>query len=37
VHRSELVAAEVRAWRLKYRGIEDAAIRLRDMIDELAH
>jgi hypothetical protein len=37
VHRCELLAAEVRAGRLKYRGIEDAAIRLRDMIDEMAH
>jgi hypothetical protein len=36
-HRCELLAAEVRAERLKYRGIEDAAIRLRDMIDEMAH
>jgi hypothetical protein len=36
VHRCELLAAEVRAGRLKYRGIEDAAIRLRDMIDEMA-
>ena len=37
VHRCGLLAAEVRAGRLKYRGIEDAAIRLRDMIDEMAH
>jgi hypothetical protein len=37
VHRCELLAAEVRAGRLKYRGIEDTAIRLRDMIDEMAH
>jgi hypothetical protein len=36
VHRCGLLAAEVRAGRLKYRDIEDAAIRLRDMMDEMA-
>src|ERR1700743_1356237 len=34
VHRGGLLAAEVRAGRMKYRDIEDAAIRLRDMVDE---
>ena len=33
---SEAVAGERRP-RLAYRGIEDAAIRLLDMIDEMAH
>jgi len=30
----QLLATEVRAGRMKYRDIEDAAIRLRDMVDE---
>jgi hypothetical protein len=34
VHRCGLLAAEVRAGRMKYRDIEDAAIQLRDMMDE---
>ena len=34
VHRCGLLAAEVRAARMKYRDIEDAAIQLRDMMDE---
>ena len=34
VHRCGLLAAEVRAGRTKYRDIEQAAIRLRDMVDE---
>jgi hypothetical protein len=37
VHRCGLLAAEVRAGRLKYRDIEDAAIQLRDMMDEMGH
>jgi hypothetical protein len=37
VHPCDLLAAEVRSGRPKYRSIEDAAIRLRDMIDEAAH
>ena len=35
VHRCGLLAAEVRAAQLKYLDIEDAAIRLRDLADEL--
>jgi hypothetical protein len=34
VHRCGLLSAEVRAGRQKYRDIEDATVRLRDMIDE---
>ena len=34
VHRCGLLAAEVRAGRMKYRDIEDAAIRLREIMDE---
>ena len=34
VHRCGLLAAEVRAGRMKYRDIEQAAIRLRDIVDE---
>jgi hypothetical protein len=34
VHRCGLLAAEVRAGRMKYRDIEDAAIRLRELMDE---
>jgi hypothetical protein len=34
VHRCGLLAAEVRAGQNKYRDIEDAAIRLREMMDE---
>ena len=34
VHRCGLLAAEVRAARLKHRDIEEASIRLRDLIDE---
>ncbi len=34
VHRCGLLAAEVRAGRLKYKDIEDATIKLRDMIDK---
>ena len=34
VHRCGLLAAETRAGQQKYRDIEDAAIRLREMIDE---
>jgi hypothetical protein len=34
VHRCGLLAAEARAGRMKYRDIEDAAIRLRDIMDE---
>ena len=33
---SEALAGECPPW-LEYRGIEDAAIRLLDMIDEMAH
>jgi hypothetical protein len=33
VHRCGLLAAEVRAGQRKYRDIEDAAIRLREMIE----
>jgi hypothetical protein len=32
-----VLSAEVRAGRNKHAGIEDAAIRLRDMMDELDH
>ena len=35
VHRCGLLAAEVRAARLKYQDIEDSAIRLRDLANEL--
>jgi hypothetical protein len=34
VHRCGLLAAEIRAGQNKYRDIEDAAIRLREMMDE---
>jgi len=34
VHRGGLIAAEVRAARLKYLDLEDAAIRLREMMDK---
>jgi hypothetical protein len=34
VHRCGLLAAEVRAGQQKYDDIEDAAIKLRDMLDE---
>jgi hypothetical protein len=34
VHRCGLLAAEIRAGQQKYRDIEDATIRLREMIDE---
>jgi hypothetical protein len=34
VHRCGLLSAEVRAGRNKHRDIEDATVRLRDMIDE---
>ena len=34
VHRGGLIAAEVRAARQKYLDIEDAAIRLREMMDK---
>ena len=34
VHRCGLIAAEVRAARQKYLDIEDAAIRLREMMDQ---
>lgn len=37
VHRCGLLAAEVRAGQRKYRDIEDAAIRLREMIDKQEH
>jgi hypothetical protein len=37
VHRCGLLAAEVRAGQQKYRDIEDAAIRLREMMDEMNH
>jgi hypothetical protein len=37
VHRCGRPAAEVRAGRLKYRAIEDAAVRLGDRMDEMAH
>ena len=37
VHRCGVLAAEVRAGQNKYRDIEDAAIRLRDMMDEQGH
>ena len=37
VRRSGVLAAEVRAGQNKYRDIEDAAIRLRDMMAELNH
>jgi hypothetical protein len=35
VHRCGVLAAEVRAGRQKYRDIEEATIRLRDMMDEM--
>jgi hypothetical protein len=35
VRRSGVIAAEVRAGQNKYRDIEDAAVHLRDMMDEL--
>ena len=35
VHRCGVLSAEVRAGRNHYRDIEDAAVRLRDMMDEL--
>jgi hypothetical protein len=35
VHRCGVLSAEVRAGRNHYRDIEDATIRLRDMMDEL--
>ena len=34
VHRCGVLSAEVRAARLKYRDIEDATVKLREMIDE---
>ena len=34
VHRSDVLSAEVRAGQNKYRDIEDAAIRLRDLMGE---
>jgi hypothetical protein len=37
VHRCGVLAAEVRAGQNKYRDIEDAAVHLRDMMDELDH
>lgn len=37
VHRCGVLAAEVRAGQNKYRDIEDAAVGLRDMMDELDH
>jgi len=37
VHRCGVLSAEVRAGRLKHRDIEDAAIRLREMMDERRH
>jgi hypothetical protein len=36
VHRCGLLAAEVRAARLKHLDIEDAAIRLRDLMDQMS-
>ena len=35
VHRCGLIAAEVRAARLEHKDIEDAAIKLRDLIDQM--
>jgi hypothetical protein len=37
VHRCAVLSAEVRAGQNKYRDIEDAAIRLRDMMDKPDH
>ena len=37
VHRCGVLAAEVRAGQQKYRDIEDAAVRLRDLMDERRH
>jgi hypothetical protein len=37
VHRCGVLSAEVRAGQNKYRDIEDAAVRLRDMMDEQKH
>jgi hypothetical protein len=34
VHRCGVLSAEVRAARMKYRDIQDATVRLRDMLDE---